>query len=77
MVNIELLKAEIEDLGVTKGKIAEKCGISRPTLESWLERPELISAKGAKALADALRITEPEKLLAIFFADEVDKNVNV
>lgn len=76
MVNIDLLIKEIDDLGVTKGKLAEKCGVSRPTLDSWFKNPDSMSAKHAKLMADALRITDPEKLISIFFAPEVHKNVN-
>ena len=71
MVDISLLTKEIDDLGVTKGVLAEKCKISKPTLNNWLKNPDLITAKGAKLMADALRITDPEKLMAIFFAPDV------
>ena len=76
MVNVNLLLAEIDELGVPKGKIAEKCGVSRVTLDKWLSRPELISAKNARTMADLLRITDEKKLMAIFFAPNVQENVN-
>lgn len=76
MVNAELLKAEIEDLGIPKQTLAEKCGVTRKTLDNWMDNPSSISAKGAKSLADALRITDPEKLLSIFFAPNVQENLN-
>ncbi len=76
MVDVELLNAEIEDLGITKGKICEKCGISRVTLDKWLERPELITAKAARSIADALRITDEQKLIDIFFAPNPQINVS-
>lgn len=76
MVDKNLLLAEIKDLGIPKGVIAEKCGVSRVTLDNWLERPDLISAKTARTLADILRITDEEKLMAIFFAPNVQENVN-
>lgn len=72
MVNVELLKREIVDLGVPKTVIAEKCNMSRQSLDNKLEKPHTITADEACKIASALRITEPEKLLAIFFASEVE-----
>lgn len=71
MVDVERLEAEILDLGVPKTVLASKCGVTARTIDNWLERPDLISANQAKKLADALRITDADKLLAIFFADDV------
>jgi transcriptional regulator with XRE-family HTH domain len=73
VVNVALLKQEIDDLGITYISLAEKCGVSRQTISNWLEKPDLISATHAKKLADALRITDSKKLLAIFFAPNVEK----
>lgn len=68
MVDVVLLKQEIDDLGIPYITLAEKCGVTRQTISNWLANPELISATNAKKLADALRITDSEKLLSIFFA---------
>lgn len=76
MVNVELLKKEIEDLGITKKSLAEKCHMSRYTLDNKLEKPETILANEVVYFADALRITDTSKLMAIFFAREVEKNIN-
>jgi len=76
LVDANLLKAEIEDLGIPKCTLAEKCGVSRKTLDNWLENPSSISAKSARSLADALRITDPDKLLSIFFAPNVQEMLN-
>lgn len=76
MVNVELLKKEIEDLGITKKSLAEKCHMSRYTLDKKLEKPETILANEVMYFADALRITDTSKLMAIFFAREVEKNIN-
>lgn len=76
MVNAELLKAEIENLGIPKQTLSKKCGVSRKTLDNWLENPSSISAKSARSLADALRITDSEKLLSIFFAPNVQEILN-
>ena len=72
MVNVELLKNEINDLGIKQSVLAEKCGVSRQTIMNWLENPNAISAYHARVLADALRISEPDKLMAIFFAPNVE-----
>lgn len=72
MVDVVLLKQEIDDLGITYIALAEKCGVSRQTISNWLANPNLISAYHARKLADALRITDPYKLLAIFFAPNVE-----
>ena len=74
MVDIALLKEEIKDLGIPYTVLAEKCGVSRQTLSNWLDDPKLISAVHAKILADSLRITEPDKLLRIFFAPNVEES---
>lgn len=76
MVNVELLKKEIEDLGITKKSLAEKCHMSRYTLDNKLEKPETILADEVMYFADALRITDTSKLMAIFFAREVEENIN-
>lgn len=74
MVNSELLQKEIEDLGIKQSVLAEKCGVSRQTINSWLNNPNNISASNARKLADALRITDSENLLAIFFAPNVEES---
>ena len=73
MVNVELLKKEMKELGTTQTILAEKCGVTRQTIGNWLESPELISANNAKNIADALRITDHNKLFAIFFAPNVEE----
>ena len=72
MVNVELLKSEIDDLGIKQSVLAEKCGVSRQTIINWLANPEIISVYHAKKIADALRITDTKKLMAIFFAPNVE-----
>lgn len=74
MVDSVLLQKEIDDLGIKQNVLAEKCGVSRQTIANWLSNPELISAYHARTLADVLRITDHKKLLAIFFAPNVEKN---
>lgn len=72
MINSELLKTEIDNLGIRQNVLAEKCGVSRQTIVAWLGNPKLISAYHARVLADALRITDQQKLLDIFFAPNVE-----
>lgn len=76
MVNIDLLKQEITDLGISKKSLAEKCHMSRYTLDNKLKKPDTILANEVMYFADALRITDTDKLMAIFFAREVEENVN-
>lgn len=63
-------------LGIPKSTIAKKCEISVNTYDNWKNKPDMVSAKCAKALADALMITEPSQIIAIFFAPNVQNNVN-
>lgn len=72
MVNCKLLNEEIKDLGITQGKLAEKVGVSRQTVNKWLNDPKSISVYYAKKVIDALRITDTDKILAIFFAPDVE-----
>lgn len=74
MVNVELLKSEIKDLGVTQSTLAEKCHVSRQTISKWLANPRTMSIYHAKVLVDALRITDDDKILAIFFAPNDEKD---
>lgn len=72
MVNVKLLNEEIEAVGVPKTVLADKLGITRQGFENKLNNPSTIKADEAAKLADALRITDKDRLLAIFFAREVE-----
>ncbi|MBQ1292429.1 MAG: helix-turn-helix domain-containing protein [Clostridiales bacterium] len=74
MVNIELLEAEINEVGIPKTVLAEKCGISRQTLDARLKSPHTLTADDAYNLAQALRIHEVDKLMRIFFAPKVEES---
>lgn len=76
MVNVELLKHEIEDLGISKIKLAEACGFTRQTLDNKLAKPDTITAADVYALAGALRINK-DKVMEIFFAPDVEENGNM
>ena len=75
MVNVELLKHEISELGITKIKLAEVCGFSRQTLDNKLANPDTFTATDVYALAGALRLSK-ERAMEIFFAPDVEKNGN-
>lgn len=72
MVDGKLLIAEIEEVGIPKTVLAAKCKISRQTLDYKLGHPNAITADEACLMAKALRITDTDRLMAIFFADEVE-----
>lgn len=76
MVNIELLKEEMEEVGISKDKLAEKCNMSRQTLYNKLDNPNSITANEAQLFASALRITDVNRLMDIFFAKRVEENIN-
>ena len=77
MVDMREVEKIRSTLGVPKSKIAEKCNISVNTYDNWVNKPSMISASKAKSLADALMITDSERLIAIFFAPNVQENVNI
>lgn len=72
MVNVELLKAEIDDVGIPMVRLAEKCHLTRQGLDKKLKNPKTITANDAYYLASALRITDTDKLMSIFFAEKVE-----
>lgn len=72
MVDVKLLQEEIEAVGVPKTVLAAKCNMTRQTLDNKLEKPSTITADDAVNLAKALRITDTDRLLAIFFAPKVE-----
>ena len=73
MINVELLKQEIQDFNIPYSTLAEKCGVSRQTISNWLTNPSQITVTHARKLADALRITDDKKIMDIFFAPDVEK----
>lgn len=75
MVNVEMLKREINEIGVSKIKLAEACGFTRQTLDNKLTNPDTFTAADVYALTKALRISK-ERAMEIFFAPDVEKNGN-
>lgn len=71
MVDVARLKAEIADSGIPNTKIAEKMGFTTATLKRKLDKPDTITAEDIDNFAKALRITDRDELLKIFFAQNV------
>lgn len=69
MVNVDLLKAEIDDIGIPKSTLADRCGMSRQTLDNKLDNPATITANDALAFVKALRIADTSRVMEIFFAE--------
>lgn len=77
MVDVAKIEAEMKNLGIKKTVMAEKCGMTRPTLNKRLAHPESITVSDAKNMARSLRIDENSaKFMEIFFAPDVEENVN-
>lgn len=74
-VNVQLLKQEIDGMGIKYGVLAEKCGISRQALDNKMNKPELFTAKDVMNLANALKIpVNSDEFIRIFFAPAVEEN---
>lgn len=76
MVDMNAVEERRAKLGIPKTVIASKCNVVVNTYDNWVKNPEMVSAKSAKSLAEALMIDEPRDMLAIFFAPNVQINVN-
>lgn len=68
MTNTELLEKAIDDSGLKREYIAEKCGITRQSLASKINNKSLFTAKEIGVLCEVLRITDLKIKEAIFFA---------
>lgn len=77
MVDIVLLQKEIDDLGIPKATLAEKCNMSRYTLDNKIKNPRTITANDCYSLSKALRITDVDKIMRIFFAPNVEENGSI
>lgn len=77
MVDMKEVENIRTKLGIPKTIMAKKCKVSVNTYYNWIKDPSVITAQNAQAMADALMITDPELLLAIFFAPDVQTNVNI
>lgn len=77
MIDIKLLEDEIKEMGIKRIVLARKCLMSRQTFDKKMANPELFSRSDVEHLANALRIpVDSDQFTRIFFAPDVDKNVN-
>ncbi|PWM78758.1 MAG: hypothetical protein DBY32_04600 [Phascolarctobacterium sp.] len=68
MVNSELLKQEIKDSGLKIAKIAEIVGMSHNAFSGKMGNVRPFTILEAKAICNTLNITDPARIVAIFFA---------
>lgn len=68
MTNTALLEKVINDSGLKREFIAEKCGITRQSLTSKINNRNLFTAKEIGVLCDVLNITDLQRKEEIFFA---------
>ena len=61
MVDIDALKAYISDSGITMTALANKAGITRPTLYSRLDGVGEFTASEIIAVSKALKMTRKER----------------
>ena len=61
MVNIPLLKATIDDRGITIVKLSEKSGIDRATLYNRFNGKGEFTASEIMGITDALRLSNRER----------------
>lgn len=73
MTNTALLESVIAKRGIKKGKIAERLGISYPSLKRKIENMSDFTAGEILAMCDILNIDNLADREAIFFAARVDK----
>lgn len=61
MANNKMLEAAIARSGIKKCFIAEKMGISRPTLDKRIANPETMTGEQAKLLSKLLRLSDADR----------------
>ncbi len=71
MVNLEKLRARIDNSGMTMVAVAKQTGITRETLYNRLSRKGEFTASEIAALTDVLKLTKKERE-EIFFAKYVN-----
>lgn len=74
-MNLDLLKAKIDEIGISITAIAEKMSLSRQSFYLKLNGLREFKASEMNKLSDILRLTNDERAF-IFFNDKVDKNAN-
>ena len=68
MLNVDMLRSEIEQSGLKKKIIAEKLGLSAYGFQLKAEGKTEFTASEIKVLCEILGITQLTKMKAIFFA---------
>lgn len=76
MTDTQLLKKKIEKSGLKIGFIADFVGISRQLLWKKINNKTAFNQYEIDKMCRVLRITDIFEKEAIFFAENVDKNVN-
>ena len=65
MVNTEKIMERMKEKGVNQKNLAEKCGVSRPTINQKIHGVRPISLKEAQIIQNVLEI--PEKEFGLYF----------
>lgn len=68
MVNVNLLRDKIEEVGIPVAVVAEKSGMSRETLYNRFDKPNSFKASEIQSLTLILHMTKEERD-DIFFAN--------
>lgn len=76
MVNTQLLEQAIADSGKKKAYLAKCCSLTRQSLTSKINNRSEFTGKQIMALCKELDINQLERKDEIFFAPEVEENVN-
>lgn len=77
MTNTALLEKLIKDSGLKLSFIAEKVGITRQALHRKIKGLVQFTGPEIKVLCELLNLQDWAKIEPVFFADNVDKNVNI
>lgn len=77
MTNTPLLEKLIKDSGLKLSFIAEKLGVSRQALHRKIKGLVQFTGPEIKALCELLNLQEWARIKPVFFADNVDRNVNI
>tara|TARA_R110002012_G_scaffold3623_3_gene17023 strand:+ start:678 stop:938 length:261 start_codon:yes stop_codon:yes gene_type:complete len=70
LVNSMTLKEILKHNKINKPWLAERLGLSRPTLDKYLKKPDEFKVKHLRRMAKYLDITEREALVKCFITTE-------
>ena len=71
--NVELLKAKIDESGYKLQFLADRCGVTYPSLKNRLNGSVEFRVDEMRILSELLRLNDVERN-AIFFAQNVDNS---